>query len=224
MRSIHAAALTAALLVAAAPASAQLAGELRGGTTGFGAGIAYSISENLGVRGAWHGGSISRSITESGVRYDGKWDFSTVLALLDFHPGGGSFRLSVGVGYNGNKLDLTARGSSGTIELNGNTYNIADVGTIDGRMRFNRTNPYFGVGWGSASKSANGAGLFFSADIGALFVKPEVRLNGNCGPALSGAQCTQFQNDLRAEEQDFEDGFSYRKMYPVLSFGIGYRF
>lgn len=224
MRTRHfAAALLAASAGLAGTANAQVSGALRGGTTGFGADLGYSLSDQVGLRGAWHGGSISRDVTESGVRYEGKWDFSTVFALVDFHPGAGSFRLSAGLAYNGNKLNATARGSSGTIDVNGTTYNIADVGTIDGSVRFNRTNPYFGVGWGSASKT-HGAGLFFSADLGALFVKPTVRLNANCNPSFPANQCAQFQSDLRAEEQDFEDGFGYRRLYPVLSFGIGYRF
>jgi hypothetical protein len=224
MRTRHLAALLlAASTGLAGTAHAQLAGAIRGGTTGFGADLGYSLTDQVGLRGAWHGGSISRDYTESGVRYDGKWDFSTALALVDFHPGSGSFRLSAGIAYNGNKLNGTARGSSGTIDINGRTYNISDVGTIDGSVRFNRTNPYFGVGWGSASKT-HGPGLFFSADIGALFVKPTVRLNGNCGAALSAQECSQFQSDLRAEEADFEDGFGYRRIYPVLSFGLGYRF
>jgi hypothetical protein len=223
MRTRHLAALLLAAAGFCTSAHAQVAGALRGGSTGFGADLGYSFTDQVGIRGAWHGGSITRDYNESGVRYEGKWDFSTAMALVDFHPGSGSFRLSAGIAYNGNKLVGTARGTSGTIEINGNTYNIADVGTINGTVGFNRTNPYFGVGWGSASRT-HGPGLFFSADIGALFVKPRATLSASCGSALSPAQCSQFQSDLRAEEQDIEDGFGYRKLYPVLSFGIGYRF
>lgn len=205
-------------------ASAQWAGAIRGGSTGFGADLGYSINPQIGLRGAWHGGSVSRGVTESGVRYDGTWDFGTGLALVDFHPGRGGFRLSAGAGYNNNTLDLTARGTSGTIEINGRIYNISDVGTVRGSLRFNRTNPYFGVGWGSSSKAAHGEGLFFSADLGALFVKPRVSLTATCNPAFPAAQCAQFQADLRAEAESFEDSTGFRSWYPVLSFGIGYRF
>jgi hypothetical protein len=221
---IAAVAAACGLFGLAGVASAQWAGAIRGGTTGFGGELGYSLNPQVGLRGAWHGGSISNDVTESGVRYDGKWDFGTALALVDFHPGRGAFRLSAGLGYNRNKLDLTASGTSGTIEINGRTYNIADVGTVRGSMRFNRTNPYFGVGWGSASKVSQGEGLFFSADLGVLFVKPDVNLAASCGPTLSAAQCSQFQADLRAEERSFEDSTGFRSLYPVLSFGIGYRF
>ena len=211
-------------LAASGAAHAQWAGAVRGGTTGFGADVAYSINPQVGIRGAWHGGSISRDETESNIRYDGEWKFGTGLLVADFHPGGGAFRLSAGLGYNNNRLELTASGSSGTVDINGRTYNIADIGRLTGSLRFNRSNPYFGVGWGSASRSAHGTGLFFSADLGALFAKPVVRLNANCGAAFTSQQCAQLQSDLRAEEQSFEDSTGFRTWYPVLSFGIGYRF
>lgn len=214
----------AASLGLATDALAQWSLAARGGSTGFGGDVGFSLNPQIGLRGAWHGGSISKDIEESGVRYDGTWNFGTGLALVDFHPGGGAFRLSVGLGYNNNKLDLTAGGNSGTINVNGRTYNIADVGTLSGTLRFNRSNPYFGVGWGSSSKASHGQGLFFSADIGALFVKPRVSLSANCGPAFTPTQCAQLQADLRAEEADFRDNTGFRNLYPVLSFGIGYRF
>jgi hypothetical protein len=215
---------TAIAAGAAVPAAAQVSLAARGGSTGFGADLGFSLNPQVGLRGAWHGGSISNDVEESGVRYDGKWDFGTGLALMDFHPGSGAFRLTFGVGYNNNKLDLTARGTSGTVNINGRTYNIADIGTVSGNLRFNRSNPYFGIGWGSASKATHGEGLFFSADIGALFVKPTVTLTANCAPTFTSAQCAQLQADLRAEETDFRDSSGFRNIYPVLSFGIGYRF
>lgn len=207
-----------------AAAQAQWAGAVRGGTTGFGADLAYSLNPQVGLRGAWYGGSISRDVTESNVRYDGEWKFGTGLLLADFHPGGGAFRLSAGLGYNNNRMNLTASGTSGTVEVNGRTYNISDIGSLTGTLRFNRSNPYFGVGWGSAARGAHGEGLFFSADIGALFAKPTVRLSANCSPAFTSQQCAQLNADLRAEEQSFEDSTGFRTWYPVLSFGIGYRF
>jgi len=197
---------------------------VRGGTTGFGAEIAASIQPKFGVRAAWHDGSISRNVTESGVTYEGTWKFGTGLILFDFHPTGGRFRVSVGLGYNDNHLELTARGTSGTIELNGTSYSLSSIGTVHGVAGFQRTSPYLGVGWGSASKSALGTGVFFSADLGVLFTDPRVSLTAECGAGMSAPQCAQFQNDLAAEAQAFKDSFAIHGGYPVLSFGVGYRF
>jgi hypothetical protein len=222
MRRAAAVAFAMALSLFAGGASAQ-AVAARGGTTGFGGDLGFSVTDHLGVRGTLTGGSITRNTTESDVHYEGKLRFRTAMALLDFFPAGGRFRLSTGIAYNGNRLDLTARGDSGTIEINDRTYNISDVGVLTGKLRFNKANPYFGVGWGNAAKSG-GPGVFFSADLGILLVDPTVTLSANCGPALTPAQCAQLQSDLRAEEQQFKDDYGYRSWYPVLSFGIGYRF
>jgi hypothetical protein len=56
-----------------------------------------------------------------------------------------------------------------------------------------------------------------------MIVNPRVRLNANCPAAFSTAQCNQLQNDLREEELQFKDSWGYHSWYPVLSFGIGYR-
>jgi hypothetical protein len=197
----------------------------RAGTTGFGGDLSFPVTDHFGLRANLYGGSISHSTTESGVHYDARMRFNTAMGLLDFFPAGGRFRLSAGVAYNNNRLDLRARGSSdssGTIEINDRTYSIADIGPVTGELRFNKANPYFGVGWGNGSRNL-GAGLFFSADLGILIVNPRVRLSANCPSAFTPAQCSQLNNDLREEEQQFKDDWGYHSWYPVLSFGIGYR-
>lgn len=218
----RAAAVSLVLSLFAAQASAQ-AIAARAGSTGFGADLGIPITDQFGLRGTAYGGSYSDRTTESGVRYESKFRFGTAMVLADFFPGGGRFRLSVGAAYNDNRIDLVARDGSGTIDVGGRTYNISDIGPVTGRVRFNRANPYFGLGWGNAARSL-GPGLFFSADIGVLRVKPKVTLSANCRPPLTPAECAQLEANLRAEEQEFEDDYGYRAWYPVLSFGIGYRF
>jgi hypothetical protein len=196
----------------------------RAGTTGFGADLNLPVTDHFGLRVNFTGGSVSHATTESGVRYDSRMRFETAMGLIDFFPGAGRFRLSTGVAYNNNRLDLHARASSssGTIEINDTTYNVSDIGPLTGQLRFNKANPYFGVGWGNGSHNL-GAGLYFSADIGILIVNPSVRLDAGCPASFTPAQCTRLQNDLRAEEQQFKDSWGYHSWYPVLSFGIGYR-
>jgi hypothetical protein len=217
-------AVTTLLCAVAVPVHAQTAVAARAGTTGFGGEFAISLSEQFGLRAALAGGSVTRNTTESGVRYEGKWNFGTGMALADFHPGGGRFRLSVGLAYNDNRFEGVARGTSGTIEINGRDYAIADIGTVNGDLSFKKTTPYFGVGWGTAARSA-GSGVFFSADLGVMIgADARVSLRANCSAAFTPAQCAQLQNDLRAEEDDFRSDSGLSNVYPVLSFGIGYRF
>ena len=217
------AALAILLALGSGSASAQ-AIAARAGTTGFGADFSLPVTDHFGLRLTYSGGSVSHATTDSGVHYDSRLRFDTGMGLIDFFPAGGRFRLSTGIAYNNNRLDLRARASdsSGTIDINNTTYDVSDIGPVTGQLRFNRANPYFGVGWGNGSRNL-GAGLFFSADLGILIVNPTVRLNANCPASFSAAQCAQLQNDLRAEETQFKDDWGYHSWYPVLSFGIGYR-
>jgi hypothetical protein len=216
--------LVTSLSLVSGAASAQ-AIAARAGSTGFGADFSFPITDRFGLRAAYYGGSISHATTESGVRYDSRMRFETGMGLIDFFPAAGRFRLSTGLAYDNNRLDLRARGtssSSGTIDINDTSYNISDIGPVTGQLRFNKVNPYFGVGWGNGSRNL-GAGLFFSADLGVLIVNPKVKLDANCSAAFTPAQCARLQNDLREEEQQFKDSYGYRSWYPVLSFGLGYR-
>ena len=215
------AALAALLISAATPAAAQTIA-VKGGTTGLGAEFGWPLADRFAARLWANGGSLSRDQTESGIRYDAKLKFGTVFALADLHPFAGGFRISAGVAYNDNRFDFTGRGDGSTIEINGVPYNSADVGTLDGRVRFDKTSPYLGIGWGSAPRGAAGFGA--SIDLGVMFQKPRASLTGTCGPSLPAPTCAQLQNDLRAEEAQFRDAVDDFKAYPVVSVGLSYRF
>ncbi len=218
----RAAALAVALAATASGASAQ-ALAVKGGTIGFGAEFSYGLTSLFGVRAGVNGGSYSRGFNESDIHDDGKLKFSSGLLLADLHPFAGGFRISGGAMINNNKVDLVAQPVSGTITINGIPYPAAAVGTVNGTVEFDRFSPYLGIGWGAAPKG--GTGVFFSADVGAVFQKPKSTLVGTCAPALPSPICTQLLSDLKAEERQFQDAVdSAAKVYPVLSIGIGYRF
>lgn len=221
MRIRMRAALAALLLIAAAPAAAQTI-VAKGGTTGVGAELAFPLADRFAVRVWANGGSLSRDLTESGIRYDARLRFGTAFALADLHPFAGGFRIAAGVAYNDNRFDFTGRGDGGTIEINGVPYSSADVGTLDGRVRFDKTSPYLGIGWGSAPRGAAGFGA--AIDLGVMFQKTRASLTGTCGPTLPAPACSQLQNDLRAEEVQFRAAVDDFKAYPVLSLGLSYRF
>ena len=221
MQTRMCAALAALLLAAGAPAAAQTIAP-KGGTTGLGAEIAVPLTQRLAARIWANGGSLSRDLTESGIRYDARLRFGAAFALADLHPFAGSFRISAGVAYNDNRFDFTGRGDGSTIEINGVPYNSADVGTLNGRVRFEKSSPYFGIGWGGAPRGVAGFGA--TVDLGVMFQRTRASLTGTCGPSLPAPACTQLQNDLRAEEVQFRDAVDDFKAYPVLSLGLSYRF
>ncbi|GAB4472876.1 MAG: hypothetical protein OHK0044_16800 [Burkholderiaceae bacterium] len=221
MHSRPRAALAALLALFAAPVAAQTIAA-KGGTTGLGAELAWPLTERFAARLWANGGSLSRDLTESGIRYDVKLKFGAAFALADLHPFAGSFRVSAGLAYNDNRFDFTGRGDGSTIEINGVPYNSADVGTLDGRVRFDKTSPYLGIGWGSAPRGAAGFGA--TIDLGVMFQKTRASLTGTCGPSLPAPVCAQLQNDLSAEEAQFRDAVDSFKAYPVVSVGLSYRF
>jgi hypothetical protein len=193
------------------------------GTTGVGAEFSYGITSMFAVRAGLNGGSYSRSFTEAEIRYEGDVKFSSAVLTADLHPFSGGFRLSAGAMLNNNKVEALGQPQGGTIIINGVPYPAAAVGSVTGRVEFEPFSPYLGIGWGSAPKGS--AGLFFAADLGAVFQKPKSTLVGTCDPLLPANLCAQLQSDLRAEEAEFQDAIdSSLKIYPKITLGIGYRF
>lgn len=204
-------------------ATAQgVGGGLRIGTPGIGLELESLVTDRFGIRGLVNGGSVSYDYDESGIRYDGKLRFGTGFLLADWHPYASGFRLSGGLVYNNQRFEGTARLNGGTININGTTYSAAQVGSLDGRVRYSKASPYVGVGWGLAPRP--GSRLYFSADLGVMYQRPHASLSGSCGPALPASVCAQLQSDIRAEEGEFRDAADDLRFYPVISVGFGLRF
>ncbi len=212
------------LLAAAASAGTASAQSVaaRVGTTGFGAEAAFGLNEYLGVRGSYGVGSYNYEVTESDIKYKAKVKPNVGLATLDVHPFGGWFRLSAGLGLNGTKADGSADTASGTLTINGNTYNTSEVGSVTGKITFKKAAPYLGLGWGAPAKS-NG-GFYFTSDIGVMFSKASGSVTGTCAASLPAPTCAQLQADLDAEALQFKQEVEKVKYYPVIAIGVGYRF
>jgi hypothetical protein len=165
--------------------------------------------------------TYSDEITEADVTYDADLDLRTGGLLLDWHPGGGVFRLSAGAYYNGNEGALTGKPTGGTFEFNGVTYPASAVGSLTGEATFEHLAPYVGIGFSNAGKK----GWKFAVDLGALYQNsPQVALQVQCGAALTPAECTTLQGDVQAEEAQLQEEVTDYKWYPVFSIGIGYSF
>ncbi|MGC4073275.1 MAG: hypothetical protein QM760_12305 [Nibricoccus sp.] len=74
------------------------------------------------------------------------------------------------------------------------------------------------MGW--AKNPVNG-GWGFYADLGVLFAGDASAKLSATGP-ITGTP--QFQNDLRAEENDINDDLEDLGLYPVAQIGVLYRF
>jgi len=211
-----------ALLVAVSPAAwADVGVLLKAGTLGAGLDVSKSISERLAVRLQANALNYNHDTTKSDVDYKAELELRSAGVLLDWHPFSGVFRVSGGAYWNGNKATVTGQPTGGTYEINGQTYNSTDIGSLNGKIDFPSVAPYLGVGFGSAPKA--GRGMTFSFDLGVLYQRePNVGLTVVCGPTVPN--CSQLQSDVAAEQASLQNDLKDFKFYPALSFGIGYRF
>jgi hypothetical protein len=210
-------------LCATGVAQAQTALTASVGLSGVGLHVSVPIQQDLQARVGINGLNYSHSGSTGDVDYDFKLKMRTIDALIDWFPSNSEFRLSGGIVYNGNKVDAVGRSnSSNTFELNGNTYNAASVGTLDGRIDFRKVAPYLGIGWGNPLAQNKGWG--FSFDLGTFF-QGSARTsltNSNCN--LPAAGCAQLVNDVAAENDKLHDKASKYKFFPVVRIGATYKF
>ena len=214
-------ALACALLGSAGRSRAEgIALGLKAGTLGAGLDLTVGLAPSFNLRVGAQGFSLSRTFTQEDVPYDGKADLRSAWLLLDVHPGGKGTRLSIGGVYSRNKVTGTSN-ESGTVTINGVTYPVASVGTIDGEAKANDLCPYFGLGWGNAVQP--GSRVRFAFDIGVFYQgAPKISLTAHpVNPALVPPT---FFADLEKERRKVEDDGSKYKFYPVVNLGFSYRF
>lgn len=213
--------LIALLPLCGAPAFADTGAGLQVGTTGYGFDVGQQLTNRIGARVGYSALNYSRSFHTSDVDYDGKLKLSNLRALADLELGYG-FRISGGVVFGNNKVDVNGKASGGSYTINGNTYAASNIGSFTGRIKLgNGAAPYLGLGYGMIGKK----GFGFYADLGAMYAgKPSTTLDITCGSALSAAQCTQLRTDADAERQKVQDKADGFKWYPVVNIGLSYAF
>ncbi len=220
MRRIFLAALTApAWLAWAAAAQAAPAVDVHAGTLGGGLGVAFGvIPHRVDLRVGFNTFNYSRTFNSGTVDYDGKVRFENAGALVDLFPFDGTFRLSLGLYYNNNKFDLTGKpNASGTYSINGPTYTVSQVGSLDGTVSFDNSSPYIGLGFGNPMR---GGHVTFMFDVGAIYQgSPHVTLT-----ATGALANPQLASDLSVTQQTTQTDMAKFRWWPVIQFGVGFRF
>ncbi len=208
-------ALAAALLM---PTTSASAGEVYGqlGLPGAMLGFAQPLSPFFGVRvDVATVGRRSDTRSEEGIRYDAQLRGDRVALLGDWFPWAGGFRFTGGVSANQYRLDLGASGAGGSLTLGNTRYTTTADDRFAVQLRFPRSTPYFGFGWGHQS----GSGLRWSLDVGALVGKATLSYSLT-GPLAQRAA----QADIDAELAELRSGVGRVRALPQLSFGLGYSF
>ncbi|MFC4256232.1 hypothetical protein GRI97_11120 [Altererythrobacter xixiisoli] len=218
----YAAALLATAI--ATPAMAQDADNgstvsvaLTGGTLGIGPELGWRPSERIGVRGSATFVGIGADFDSDDLAYEGDVKLNSFGAMLDVYPFGGAFRISGGARINNNTIDVTST-PSGIVEIGGDEYTAAEVGTLSSGADFKRFSPAVTIGFGGSNRK----GFVFSADAGVLFQgAARLRPIQATGTARDDAD---FMASLEAERVSLQDDVDKVKVFPILQFGLGYRF
>jgi hypothetical protein len=200
-----------ALSPAVALADADTTVAVKLSTLGLGIDAAYSVTESVDARIGLNTFGLNVNQNSNGTAFSGKLNLSSLSALADWHPMGGSFRVSGGLMYNNNKFSMTAIPTGGSITLGGTPYaGVSATSTVD----FAKIVPYLGIGWGSAAKDK---GFSFASDIGVMFQGAPRAAITTAGGVVNPADVAKANADLNAALNSF-------RFYPVVSFGIGYTF
>ncbi len=204
-------------LSSAVPAQAGVGLTLKGGTLGIGVDGTVSLVPRLNARGNFNFFNYSFTGTQSDVKYKTDLKLKSFAVLIDLHPALRSgFRLSGGLLFNRNKIEMKSDQITGTYTIGSQTYTSNQVGSLNGGVDFKPNAPYLGLGWGNAT----GRRIGFALDLGVVFQgSPDVSLAAT-GPIASDAN---FQQNMNQEVQNVEDDLKNFKYYPVVALGITFR-
>lgn len=185
-------------------------------TLGFGAELGIRFNDYIGLRGGanYFGFDVTKEYTD--IEYTADFQFLSAGGVLDIYPFGRIFRLTGGLRYNGNDIELSTGTPTTNVTVGGQTFSAAQVGKIEAKIDFNTIAPYAGLGFEGIL--ANGH-LSLAFDMGVLFQgSPDVDIESNGGgaPTLAAA--------LQEEADDLEDDLSFLGFYPVVALTASYRF
>lgn len=214
--------LAGATLIASTGANAGGFGVgVKAGTLGLGVEVNYPVSSMLSFTAGINKYSSSSSGSTVDIDYDVDLNLQTTSLLANFHPFGGSFRLTAGAMINANELVMKANPDvNGEFIIDGTPYNAStEIYSMKAAVDFNNFAPYAGIGWGHSS----GSGIGFTLDIGVL-MQGEPNVDFSVTGAGAVINDPNFQADLAREEANAENDIKGFDVYPVMSAGIDIRF
>lgn len=192
---------------------------LEAGTTGAGGFVAWHFANHWGVRTGFDYLQYSQDHQSIGdLNYNTKLQLMSEPLTLDFYPWKkNSFHVSVGVLFNQNKLTGSASGDQ-TINLDGETFTIDRVGSLNLKIEQQAVNPYLGIG-GTLFHFDHAHRWALGGELGVAYTgDPKVSLtrSGTYNPAIDAA--------VRREQNKAQDYANQYKWYPVIKLNVSYSF
>jgi hypothetical protein len=211
---------------------------VKAGTLGIGVDGAVRVAPRVAVRGGFNFFNYNHTFDQDGTAYDGTLKLQSIEAAVDLGLGGG-FRFSPGLLLrNNNHLDAVLSVPGGqTFTLGGTSY-MSQSGTPlggTGLLDFKKVAPMLGIGFGSMVPTGD---RHFTAafDLGVVFQdKPNVALalsgnaclvnsNGTAGQCAPVNSLPGVAANIADEQVKVGDDLKFLRYYPVVSFGIGWKF
>jgi hypothetical protein len=230
---------TPASEAAAAPAKESSEGRIpigvgvKASTLGVGGEVAVAVSHRSNVRFGFNAFSYGHTFDKDGVTYRGTLNLRSAQATYDLFLLKG-FHISPGVlVYNGNNVSANASVPGGQSFTLSNTNYVSDAADpVKGRGTLTVYKAAPMLLFGTGNLVPRGRHFSASFEIGAAYQgPPRVALN------LSGSACDStglfcrsissdptIQSNIAAEQAKLNKSASPYKFYPVLSFGVGYKF
>jgi opacity protein-like surface antigen len=213
--------------VAALPAAAQttdrfaLGGQI--GTTGVGVEGQFAASRQVTLRATADAFQYDDAEFETdNVNYDGELELNQGGLFVDLHPAGSPLFVSAGAYFGDRGADLRAT-AIGPVQIGGQTFTAAEVGTLEGEVDLGDFAPFVGAGFNNTFTTGGRVG--FKALIGAAFGgDPEVELRRVGGATLPATVQAQLEAELANEERELESDAEDYNIYPVLQVGLAFRF
>lgn len=198
----------------------SVAAGVTAGTMGLGLTATTRMSEHVNFRAIVAGISVDTSGETDEVDYDADADLLFAGGMVDLHPAGGGFRLSLGLFHNGSDIRASGRCTRTDCQLGSGLGLIGSGDRVEGDIDFNSAAPYLGLGWGNAVGTAGR--WHFSFDLGAMYI----------GEGTASLRCTQVNTvnqaactaGIQEEERQLQEDLASFKIYPVVMLGAVFRF
>jgi hypothetical protein len=211
--------LTATALAALLPLSAHAEPEYvgaRASTLGLGLEYVHKVTPHISARAVVNNYNYDDDFESDNIQYNGELELGSFGGQVDFRFTEDSpFFVTAGLYANNNAITATADPAQQT-DIGGVPFTPEQIGILTAKADFKDSAPYLGLGWRWAAGHVG-----FSLEAGAYFQgSPKVSLTSN-GTLASDPF---YQQALEVERRDLEDELKDFKTYPVVSFGIGYKF
>lgn len=221
-RSITKAALMALILASSGIANADFGVGAKAGTLGIGIEGRWSPLPWFDVRAGVNQYDYDTSGQQAGVDYDGTLAMNNYFLTGNFRFPLSPFRVTAGAYSNGNELQLMSQDTGGAdFTIGGEQFSAADVGSLQSTTSFEKTAPYFGVGYDFELFGKVGLNL----DFGVLWQgEPTVSLYATGLETAPPDVQALLGPALELERAELEDEISDYKAWPVVSLSFVYNF